>query len=305
MAAESIKQPTTRAAATSEWLYQGEIISLFQDADTEVGVRSVMGAQLEAAASGVVSEPTYDYDAKIVHIVASGTTHKQRAAWLTLREMLARGQDRHVVVLHLLFGHTRYPSLLGFGDLAPIAHLTPTAETARAALALEEGERRMVALDASFSPDALEWRRNAIAAAFWRIAAKAARIEARSNRAAAKGDETTAAELWRAVERQWRHLADLLREYHHDPVPRALTGACAHSDAAISARDALRIRTTEPPPKRPKGHDGDAAITAWKLAVDQHTAAKADLVHQIRDEAGELRKRAMVAYSVARRAVVK
>lgn len=305
MAATAIKRPNTRAAATSAWLFQGEITALFQDADTEVGVRSVMGAQLEAAGSGVVSEPTYDYDAKIVNVIASGTVRRQRVAWLTLREMLAQGLEREVVVLHLLYGHVRYPDLLGFGDLAPIAHLTEMAEDARAELALQEGERSMARVAVTFSPEALEWRRNAIAAAFWRIATKASKLERKSNRAASKGDEALAADLWREVERQWRHLGDLLREYHHDPVPRALAGACAHADAIVTPRDALRHWTTIAPPKRPQGKDGDPQIKAWKLAVDEHTASKALIVHLVRDQAEKLKAAAMVAYAEARKVVTR
>lgn len=302
-AAKPTRHPSARTAATSAWLFQAEISSLFQEADTQVGVRSVFGAQLEAAQSGVVSEPTYDYDAKIVDVIASGTVRRQRIAWLTLRRMLAVGQEREVVVLHLLFGHARYPSLLGFGDLAPIVHLTQAADDAREELATAEGERRMASLATSFSAEALDFRRTAIAEAFWRIATKATRIEAKSNRLAAKGDDVGAAELWRGVERNWRHLGDLLREYHLDPTPRAMAGACAHEDAAITPRDALRIRTTTPPPKRPKGHDGDAAITVWKLAVDEHNAAKATLVNLVTRQAGELRQQAQVAYYDARQAV--
>ena len=293
------------AAATTlpnAFVYEGELQRFFRSRESELGIRSNMGAQVNALLSGGGTHASHDFDHAMVDLLdRNKTLGVFRAVWSALTAMERAGHSRLVVVLHLLYGHTRAPDFPAghFGDVAAIAHLTDAAELAREELAAAESEVSMVRLSVAFDDAALAARRDVIAEEFWREAVRhqtwsnlAAKLRARH-----VDELSVAARYQEAMKRQnasWRRLGALLDEYDREPKTRALIGACAHADWSWTPRAAIKARLQYDGPRDEYGKPRKLAYEQWQRARDEWTSA-------VRIEATALRTQALEAYRDARR----
>jgi hypothetical protein len=197
-----------------------------------------------------------------------------------------------VAVLHLLFGDPApgdYPP--GFGDVAPIVHLTDAAEELRSDMAADDSSAHMARLGLVFDEKQLSARRAGLAEEFWRWAVKWTRLTRIHNSRIAKGKFVAAADVKAKADFARRCMRQLLDEYPRDPVVRAYTGACAGADHEWTARGAIRHALGY-------AHtaDGKPLRSPYELRKEEKPA----LILRLRKDAESLRSRAMKAYGATK-----
>lgn len=101
-----------------------ELVDYFTGYDASIGYRSSYSAMLAAATRAGGTCVTGD-DEMVGRM--GGVLSGHHRVYRTLRRMVDRGEEGHAVVLYRLFGE-RPPNLdaATFGDMAPLATLTPT-----------------------------------------------------------------------------------------------------------------------------------------------------------------------------------
>lgn len=232
-------------------------------------------------------------DDQLIRYSETSSSRRFRETYRTLEAM----PGVYVAVLHLLFGDPApgdYPP--GFGDVAPIVHLTEEAEALRVEVAGEDSKRRTARLGVVFSDEEMEKRRNWLSNKFWLWARKWARLERRRKwnvRAIKRGDEKAhprAAALRSKVDEARRMMKAMLDEYQRPVVIRAITGAQVHAEHQWTARDAIRHVLTFRGPRSSDGKPVKAAYDAWKLE-------RGDIIGRLRHGAERLRLASMRSYS--------
>lgn len=298
-------------AVTGAFRFEGELQRFFRSRESELGIASSFGAMVTAAMGGG-GRAEHDHDGRIVNLLDRllGKTDGERSyhghdstfrhVWRALQSMDQAHLSNLVVVLHLLYGHTREPDFPGgvFGDVAKIVHLTDAAESAREDFSAEEGSQSMLRLHVAFDLQSLAARRDIIAESFWRVAAthaRRARGAARLSKRHQDGLEPIAS-VHDAVQKRdasWRLLGVLLDEYDREPKTRALHGACTHADRAWSSRDAVKARLEYNGPRDERGKPKATTYATWARERDEW-------VRTAKVEAERLRAHALTEYAHAR-----
>lgn len=259
----------------------------FRVFESAIGIRSSHSSQLEAWSSGGHSSSGAFHD-RMPDLIDKGTVRKAAPIYRALLET----PTAQVVVLSLLCGPgSPDANTETFGDIAPIAHLTDTAEAAREILALHAGESRDVALCRAFSANR-ERRQSEFAREFWHAAGRAVRLDdlVTKRLTAPRCQTEDGARITNEMEARrigwWDVMAKILDAYAYDGELPARLSTLASADLEISARDAIRAKLAP-------------FSGANKEARAAHMAARKEFISGVKTDGEQLRINAACAYKAA------